>query len=67
MNKVATLFLLPILLTACASQTTPMDAPPQPQPVNLQQLDANLASLEARLVDTMYCLLYTSPSPRDAY
>ena len=54
MNKVATLFLLPILLTACASQTTPMDAPPQPQPVNQQQLDANLASLEARLIDTMY-------------
>ena len=54
MNKVATLFLLPILLTACASQTTPMDAPPPPQPVNEQQLDANLASLEARLVDTMY-------------
>lgn len=54
MNKVATLFLLPFLLTACASQTTPVDALPQPQPINQQQLDANLASLEARLVDTMF-------------
>lgn len=54
MNNVATSLILPLLLTACVSQTSPMDAQPEPQPVTEPQLNANLSSLENRLVDTMF-------------
>ncbi|OIN09700.1 ATP-dependent zinc protease family protein [Oceanisphaera psychrotolerans] len=54
MNNVATSLVLPLLLTACVSQTSPMDAQPEPQPVTQAQLDATLASFEARLEDTMF-------------
>mgnify|MGYP005756115859 CR=1 FL=1 len=54
MNKVATSLVLPLLLTACVSRTSEVDAQPEPMPVSEQQLAASLASLEARLVDTMF-------------
>ena len=54
MNKVATSLVLPLLLTACVSQTSPMDAQPEPQPVSEARLDATLSNLEARLTDTMF-------------
>ncbi|WP_417615675.1 ATP-dependent zinc protease [Oceanisphaera sp.] len=54
MNNVATSLILSLLLTACVSQTSPMDAQPEPQPVTEPELSANLASLEARLTNTMF-------------
>lgn len=52
MNKAATSLLLPLLLSACASQTTQME--PQPQPVSTPELSAALASMEARLADSLF-------------
>ncbi|MGB5855750.1 MAG: ATP-dependent zinc protease [Oceanisphaera sp.] len=54
MNNVAASLFFPLLLTACVSQTSPMDATPEPQPITEPELSANLSSLEARLVDTMF-------------
>ncbi|PSJ46053.1 ATP-dependent Zn protease [Zobellella endophytica] len=54
MSKAATILVLPLLLTACASQKPQADAQPEPNPVSEARLEASLASLEARLVDTMF-------------
>lgn len=53
MTKVATSLILPLLLTACVSQTSPMDALPQPQPITEPELSASLSGLETRLLGTM--------------
>ncbi|MGO1247079.1 MAG: ATP-dependent zinc protease family protein [Oceanisphaera sp.] len=51
-NAVISLFV-PLLLTACVSQTSPTDATPKPQPITEPELSANLISLEARLNDSI--------------
>lgn len=53
MNKVAASLLLPLLLSACVSQTSPVDAQPQPQPVTEPELSAGLSGLESRLLVNM--------------
>ena len=53
MNKVAASLIFPLLLTACVSQTAPMDAPPQPQPITEPELSAGLAGLETRILGSM--------------
>lgn len=53
MNKVAASLIFPLLLTACVSQTSPVDTQPQPQPITEPELSAGLASLETRLLSSM--------------
>ncbi|ART78882.1 ATP-dependent zinc protease family protein [Oceanisphaera avium] len=53
MNKVAASLLIPLLLTACVSQTSPVDAQPQPQPITEPELKAGLSGLETRLLANM--------------
>ena len=53
MNKVAASLIFPLLLTACVSQTSPVDAQPQPQPITEPELSAGLAGLETRLLGSM--------------
>lgn len=53
MNKVAVSLIFPLLLTACVSQTSPVDAQPQPQPITEPELNASLSGLETRLLGTM--------------
>lgn len=53
MNKVAASLLLPLLLTACVSQPSPMDAQPLPQPITEPELSAELSGLENRLLANM--------------